>query len=66
MSIRFVAECEIGVTQEELEKFSNLSKLLNIGVPEVIRLCMNEHCDLLLQKFNDTVPDAELKIEEVN
>ncbi len=56
-----VAVFEIEFSQKELEDFSNLCKHLNKDFEEVVRMCMNERCNELLDTFKHNVPQLALE-----
>jgi hypothetical protein len=52
-----VATFEIDFSQEELEKFSELSKQWNQDFASTVRECMNRHCDDMLTTFSQAPDD---------
>ena len=57
--VKAVAEFEIGLTQEELENFTELAHAWNKDFPETVRECMNTHCEKMLDMFANNTPENE-------
>lgn len=55
----FVVAVEIDLTQEEFDNFAKLSKDMEMSLPDCVRMCMNDKCEELLDKFENNVPDKE-------
>jgi hypothetical protein len=57
--MKFVVDFEMSLTQDELDRFSDLSKQLNMDFAETVRKCMTEKCEEYLDLFKNNVPDEE-------
>ena len=62
--VQFVAEIDLSLTEWELNRFAQLSKLLNVEIPDVVRTCMNERCEELLAILTQQEPSSESRPSE--
>jgi hypothetical protein len=57
-------DVEFSLTQEELDNLSALSKEMNKNLPDVVRQCVNERCEELLDMFRHNIPEDNSEEEK--
>ncbi len=62
--MKYVATFEVDFTQDEVEKFKQLSTELSKGFPETVRMCANDKADELLLMFKNNTPEKNILNEE--